>query len=97
MPVSACFSAKAICSSVYRVFFAVRPFLMLNHKAGKLSLKMDEKIGRTLKKAADLVKFRKLGMTNGKFKFDVAAITKAERMAGFKPRWQITAAVIGYL
>ena len=43
----ACFKANDTCSSVYRDFFIFSSFLMIHHKAGKLSLNLDEKTGRT--------------------------------------------------
>ncbi len=43
----ACFNANAICSSLCLVFFIVSSFLVGRHKAGELSLEMDEKTGRT--------------------------------------------------
>lgn len=47
VPVSACFSANAICSSLYLVFFIVSSFLVARHKAGKLTFNLAEKTGRT--------------------------------------------------
>ena len=47
VPVSACFSAKAICSSVYLLFFTVPLLPSGNHKTGNLTFCLEEKNGRT--------------------------------------------------
>ena len=45
VPVSACFSANAICSSVYLDFFMSQLLARRLYRARKLSLKLDEKTG----------------------------------------------------
>ena len=50
VPVSACFSTNAICSSVYLDFFICQLLARRLQRAGKLSFNMDEKTGRTPKK-----------------------------------------------
>src|SRR5437763_14322499 len=47
VPVSACFSANAICSSVNLLFFTAPLLPSGSHKTGKLAFKPDEKNGRT--------------------------------------------------
>ena len=52
VPVSACFSANAICSYVYLDFFMSQLLARRLQRAGKLSLNMGEKTGRTSLKIA---------------------------------------------
>src|SRR3954469_6586317 len=47
VPVSACFSANAICSSVNLLFFTAPLLPSGSHKTGKLAFKPDEKNGET--------------------------------------------------
>src|SRR5947209_9878535 len=47
VPVSACFSANAICSSVNLLFFTAPLLPSGSHKTGKLAFKPDEKNGKT--------------------------------------------------
>ena len=47
VPVSACLSAYAICSSVYLDFFTACSFLTRDHNAGKLTFNLAEKCGGT--------------------------------------------------
>src|SRR6202453_1369834 len=44
VPVSACRNAKAICSSLYRVFFMAKPSLSRSRFCRKLTLILDQKI-----------------------------------------------------
>src|SRR3954469_12976169 len=52
VPVSACFSANAICSSVNLLFFTAPLLPSGSHKTGKLAFKPDEKNGETSDAAA---------------------------------------------
>jgi hypothetical protein len=47
VPVSACFSAKEICSSVNLLFFTALLLPSGSHKTGKLAFKLDEENGKT--------------------------------------------------